>query len=120
MLQQAQFGEIPQVPKERIFVLEVPGRMPSWNEILGMEEWARYKYKQQVQENFLSALRVSAQDCSTKTTCAKNIWSIAADILASYRAMVLAKRKLKQSRKKQSRAALSLFESKSSKGKVPF
>lgn len=106
---------------EPLFVLEVDGRLPSWNEILGMEHWARDKFKCQLQDAFLSALRVCARDCSTKTTSAKNIMSIAADTLDSYREMVRARRKSRRDRKRLNQKAASLFESKSSElMKPPF
>lgn len=75
--------------------LEIPGRLPSWNDILGMEQWARYKFKGELAAAFLSALRASGYGSSMKITCAKNIMSIYADTLASYLAMKQARRELK-------------------------
>jgi len=58
-----------------------------------MEHWGRAKLKEQIQQDFLSALRASASDSLTKTTSAKNIMLIAADTLDSYRVTLRAKRK---------------------------
>lgn len=69
--------------------------VPSWNELLGMEHWARAKRKQEIQHAILYALRVSAADSSTRTTCAKNSLSMAADTLASYLVTPRAKPALK-------------------------
>ncbi len=80
--------------------IEIPGRLPSWNEILGMEHWARDKFKKTLQASFLSALQRSASDFSTKTTSAKNTMSIAAATLVSYQATQLEKRKLRRAKKK--------------------
>ena len=80
--------------------LTIPGPLPSWNDILGMEHWERAKVKSAIQEVFLSALRLSASDSSTKTTSVKNSMSIAADTLVSYQAMRQEKRRLRQAKKK--------------------
>ena len=82
-------------PGKLLFSITIPGRLPSWNDILGMEQWARYKFKQELQKEFLSALRLSASDSSTLTTYAKNSMSIAADTLASYMETARLRRKLK-------------------------
>lgn len=109
-----------ETPGELLFSLEIDGRLPSWNEILGMEHWARDKFKSQLQEDFLFALRQSAAGCLTKTICARSTLLTAAATLESYRETVRLRRKLRRDKKRQSRADASLFESKSSKGKVPF
>lgn len=88
--------------------------VPSWNEILGMEHWARDKRKKDIQAAFLSALRACAADLSTRTTSAKNTWSIAADTLASYQETALARRKLKQLSARQEKKKMSTPLSKSS------
>ena len=77
---------------------QIPGRLPSWNQILAMQHWNRAKFKSKAMADFESALRVSAADSSTKTTFAKNTLSTAADTLASYRETLLAKRKSKSSK----------------------
>lgn len=74
--------------------------MPSWNELLNIEHWAREKIKKQIQADFLSALRRSASAYSTKTICAKNIMSTAADTLACYQVTQQQKRALKRAKKK--------------------
>lgn len=107
-------------------VIEIPGRLPSWNDVLGMEEWARYRFKQQVQETFLCALRLSATDSSMKTTSAKNTMSIAADTLALYMTTARQQRALKSAKKKLEAKNVSLSRSKSFdettdvKGPLPF
>ena len=81
-------------------MIVIPGRLPSWNEILGMEHWARDKFKKQIQADFLSALRRTASAYSTKTTSAKSTMSIAADTLVSYQATQQEKRALRRAKKK--------------------
>lgn len=104
-----------------IFRMELPGRLPSWNDILGMEEWARYQFKKQLAESFMFELRRSARDSSTKTISVRSTLSTCLDTLESYLAMRLGKRKSNAAKKKQSRAQKSLFESKSSKSEnLPF
>ena len=74
--------------------------VPSWNELLGMAHWARAKRKTGIQDAFLSALRASAADSSTKTTSARNTLSIAAGTLASYQQTRQTNAKLKQLKKR--------------------
>lgn len=57
--------------------------IPSWNDVLQLEPWARRKRKQEIQQAFLSALLKSAGALSTRTTFAKNSFSIAAATLVS-------------------------------------
>ncbi len=118
--QQMLFGEAPPAPGTLVFRLTIPGRLPSWNQILGMEQWARYKFKDQLQLAFLYALQVAGRDCSMKTTSAKNTWLIAADSLLSYRAMAQARRALRSAKKKSSLEHPKKPSSRSSKSKVPF
>jgi hypothetical protein len=69
---------------EKILHLEVPGRLPSWNEIVGTH-WTKIdKIKWAIQESILSALQVSAAAYSTRITSAKSSISIHCDTLASY------------------------------------
>lgn len=100
--------------------LRIPGKLPSWNDILGMEEWARYKFKRRLADDFLLELRAIAGSSSTKTTCAKSTMSTYADTLASYLAMRQAQRRSKQLKKKLEKKSGNLFESKFSESKVPF
>jgi hypothetical protein len=93
------------------FTLEIPGRLPSWNGILGMEHWGRAALKEKIQLAFLSALQRSACDSLTKTTSAKNTMSIAADTLESYQATQRAKRALRQAKKKSEAKAKSALRS---------
>lgn len=55
--------------------------VPSWNDVMQLETWGRAKRKEEIQNAFLSALRASAADSSTKTTCARSTLLIAADTL---------------------------------------
>lgn len=80
----------------KLFSLSIPGRLPSWNQVLALEHWGRAKLKEGIQTAFLSALRLSASDSLTRTTSAKNSMLIAADTLESYRGMLRAKRKSKR------------------------
>jgi hypothetical protein len=111
----------PPQPGEPIFTLEVPGRLPSWNDILGMEQWARYKFKGELATAFLCALRASAADSSTKITSAKSTTLIYAATLESYLAMRREQRRLKSAKKKLDAKILkeSLLKSEGS-NKVPF
>ena len=96
----------PMVAGQRLVVrLVVPGRLPSWNALLAMEHWARLKYKQQLANSFLSALRVSASDCSTLTTSARNTMWTAAATLDSYQQTRLMQRKLKSDNARQAKAS---------------
>lgn len=66
------------------FRLVVPGRLPSWNQILAMHHWSRKKFKDNLTRAFLCALRASAGDCSMKITSAKSSTLTYADTLASF------------------------------------
>lgn len=112
----------PESPEgELILCLEIPGRLPSWNDLLGLEHWARYKFKKMLQETFLCELRRCASDSSTKTTSARNTMLIAADTLALFLETARQQRALKSAKKKQEKVGESMSASKSSKDKaVPF
>jgi hypothetical protein len=69
---------------ELIMALEIPGRLPSWNEVLSMEYHDRASWKEGIQNSFLSALQRSANAFSTTTTPAKSIMLTASDTLASF------------------------------------
>lgn len=103
-----------------IFELRVPGRLPSWNELLGMQHWSRHKLKGGVQKDFLFALRVSERTCSMRTTSAKSITSIASVMLESYLAMIREKRILKSASKNPIPERPKKSSSKFFKSKVPF
>lgn len=77
--------------------------IPSWNAILGLGHWQRARLKKAIQDDFLSALRASADDCSTRTTSARSTLSIAAATLDSYQRTMQERRRLK-SRKSKSGA----------------
>ncbi len=107
--------------QELLVEFVIPGRVPSWNDILGMETWQRYKYKKELANAFLYELRRIANDCSTETTCASSTWSTYADTLQCYLETAQLRRKLKLARKKLEKESPNLFESKSSKSdSVPF
>ena len=78
----------------------VPGRLPSWNDMLGMEHWQRYKFKNDLAKSFLSALRQSETDCSMRTISQRNSMSIYADTLASYLTTARARRALRSAKKR--------------------
>lgn len=105
---------------EPLFKLTVPGRLASWNEILGMEQWRRYKYKQELADVFLSTLRATANDCSIKTTSVASTLLTCADTLESYLAMRQEQRRLKSLSKRLGRKSQSGQQSKSINSKVPF
>lgn len=105
---------------QKVFQLDVPGRLPSWNQILAMEQWARYKFKGELAASFLSALRASAGDCLTRTTCAKSTMSTFADTLALYLATKQAERASRSAKKKLALKKQSLRASKSLPSKPPF
>lgn len=125
LTQQLTFDPQPTQPGKLVFQISIPGRMPSWNDILGMEQWARYQFKRELADLFLSVLRASALDSSMKTISARSTISTCADTLESYLRMRQEKRELKRLSAKPSRAKKSTRKSKSSsykapKGKVPF
>lgn len=88
--------------------------VPSWNDMLAMQSWARMRRKDEIQLAFLSALRAAAADPLTTITCAKNTLLTAADMLDSYRAMTLDKRKSKQLAKRLEKKKLKALSLKSS------
>lgn len=69
--------------------------LPSWNAILGLGHWQRARLKKAIQDDFLSALRASAADCSTRTTSVRSTLSIAAATLDSYQRTMQERRRLK-------------------------
>ena len=87
-----------------VFSLRIPGRLPSWNALLGSGHWQRSKLKSQIQGDFLCALQAAAADCLTRTTSQRNSMSIAAATLESYRAMRLSARVLRSAKKKLEKA----------------
>lgn len=97
-----------------MFALEMDGRLPSWNEILGMEHWARYQLKKSLASDFMSALQASVGTSLTKITYAKNSTSTYAATLARYQVTQREKRKLRSARKKLEAKNESSPESKSS------
>lgn len=103
-----------------IFSLEVPGRLPSWNHILGMEQWARYKFKGELANAFLCALKLSGDDSSTKITCAKSTMLTYADTLERYLGTKQAERRLKSAKKRSGLKSQSEHSLKFTKSEVPF
>src|SRR5882672_5795723 len=98
---------------ELIFSLTLPGRLSSWNEILGMEHWQRYKFKNELANAFLYELRRSENDFSMKTTSAVSMSSIYAATLASYLQTRREQRRLKSRSKRQTKALGKKLELKS-------
>src|SRR5690606_29881105 len=89
-----------QPPLQQPIRLSVPGRLPSWNAILGMGHWQREKFKESIQLAFLSALRATGPASSMKTTTAKSTMSTAAVTLGFYMETVRQKRKLRSAKKR--------------------
>jgi len=110
----------PTSPGELVFEIEIPGRLPSWNQILGFEHWSRDKFKCQLQEKFMYELRRLESASSTKTTAVANSISTYCATLELFLETRRQKRKLRSAKKRQSREQPNLSESKFSKSKVPF
>jgi len=66
-----------------IFELKIPGRLPSWNQILAMHHWQRKKFKDQIAKDFLCALLAEGGGSLTRTTSARSIMLISCDTVAS-------------------------------------
>lgn len=107
-------------PGKLVLSLSVPGRMPSWNGILGMEQWARYKFKQELAAVFLSALQATERDSSMKIISARSTTLTFSDTLASYLRMRRELRESKSAKKRLARRSPSTPCSKYSNSKVPF
>lgn len=63
-----------------ILRLIVPGRLPSWNALLGMSHWQRLKEKKRHQREFISALSLSENASSIPIICARSGTLILSDI----------------------------------------
>ncbi len=87
-------------PGKLIFSLTVPGRLPSWNDILGMEHYSRHTLKKHLAKEFLSCLRATAADSSIKIICAPSTLLTYAATLESFLAMRLVQRKSRLLKKK--------------------
>ena len=87
-----------------IFELKIPGRLPSWNQILAMHHLQRKKFKDQLKRDFASALDRGVSDSLTKTTSAKNTSLISCATVASFLMMHLTNAALK-SRKRNAEKA---------------
>ena len=121
MSEQLTFDPPKEPPKGRlIFSLVVPGRLPSWNAMLGMEQWARYQFKKELADIFLLSLRESERACSTTTTPAKSTTLTYSATLASYLMTAQARRASKLRNKKLKLASVKKSESLFTKSKVPF
>lgn len=118
---QLSFEPTPVVPGELLFSITIPGRLPSWNEVLGMEQWARYKFKGELAGVFLSALRAIASDSSTRTISVRNTTLTYAATLESYLAMRREQRRLKSAKKRLAQKSLNGSKLKCTNyGKEPF
>lgn len=80
--------------------LVIPSSLPSWNAVLALHHWGRAKLKEEIQKDFLSALKTSATDSSTRIISQRSTMSIAYDTLVSYREMRQAKRKSRLAKKR--------------------
>lgn len=100
-----------------IFQLTVPGRLPSWNAILGTHHWTRKKFKDELAAEFLSALRRHEAAFSIKTISRSNISLTYSATLELFLATALAKRKLKSRSLRLKKASLSKPPSKFLKSK---
>jgi hypothetical protein len=65
-----------------ILTLTIPGRLPSWNQILAMHHWQRKKFKDQIAKDFLRALQATESGSLTKATSVTSSTRIYADTLA--------------------------------------
>lgn len=92
--------------------LKILGRLPLWNQILAMHHWKRKKFKDAQMDDFLSALSVAASDLQMRTGCAKNMFWIAADTLASFQTTRRNSAKLKRAKGKPRKAKRSIRSSK--------
>ena len=88
------------------FTLELPIKLPSWNEILGMNHWRRMKFKAELASVFLSALQASERGSWTRIISAQNTPPTYSATLASYLAMKQESRKLKQRNARLKKAKL--------------
>ena len=88
-----------------IFALKIPGRLPSWNQILAMHHWQRKKFKDQLKRDFASALDRGVSDSLTKTTCAKNTSLISCATVASSLMMHLTNAALKSRKRSAEKAS---------------
>lgn len=77
--------------------------VPSWNDMLALDEWGRRRLKWKIADAFLYALR-ELESCSTKTTSVRKSASIFADTLAAYQMTVLVKRRSRQRNARQKKA----------------
>lgn len=110
-------NESPKAKLKPIVVIEIPGRLPSWNQILAMQHWQRYKFKAALAKSFLLALQQSELASSTSTICAKNTMSIYAATLRSYLTMIQQRRLLRSANKKLAKAKKNSPASKSTRSK---
>lgn len=108
------------VSGEPLVTIIIPGRLPSWNEILGMEQWARYKFKGELASVFLSVLEATEGDCSTRITSAVSSTLTYSATLRSYLRTRQEQRKLRSARKRLAAKNASLSELKFTKSKPPF
>jgi hypothetical protein len=88
--------------------------VPSWNDVLSLEQWGQNKLKQSIQHAFLSALRACETGSSTTTTSASSTRSTLAGIAASCLVIHQRQRELKRANAKREKAKQSIPSSKSS------
>lgn len=78
--------------------------VPSWNDMLALDEWGRRRLKEKIADVFLCELQACCTACATTTTSVKKSLSIYAATLACYRTTIRDKRKLRQSSARQKKA----------------
>lgn len=89
--------------------------VPSWNDLLSLDEWGRKRLKSQIAVAFLSALRAYESDYSMRTTCAGKSSPTFSDTLVAYQVIAQDKRKLRQASARQMKAKKSTPPPKSGK-----
>lgn len=80
-------GEMSPPGKSLLLRLVVPGRIPSWNQLLGLSHWRRLKLKKAQQQAFISSLHLSENASATRIISRKNGLSIVSDIVALFQEM---------------------------------
>jgi len=120
-MQQLTFDPEPtQKPGKLIFSLTIPGKLPSLNELLGMEHWRRYQFKKELADVFMFALRQYESDCSTKIIRSPSTTLTFSATLACYLEMIRQRRISRSASRKQSLGREKKFASKFTKSEVPF
>ena len=102
----------PPLSSELIFQMKMPGRLPSWNQILAMHHWKRKKFKDALAKDFLSALKANENDSLTKITFAKNTSLISCATAAAFLMTHLTNAALKSRKKNAEKVSQKKSQSK--------